>query len=165
MTIIPGQLFTGPVVSLPEEWKAIGYISGSSFSDFLKEITCTFHFCDVDCEALKTLIFDVSRDQDYIIIQPSWIDGDTRLNAIVYPDDNYRVDLVDHGVLIAWLEANHCRDLIASHSLMTVSDGIATYQAICRNHHPCRAIIDPTTGELKTWTHHMRVYHHIKEYL
>lgn len=55
--------------------------------------------------------------------------------------------------------------MIEQKSLITVRDGTAEYQAVCRMRKPFRVVVGPVTGREKTWTHHMRVRRALKEFL
>lgn len=166
-------------------WEHSGFMSddASPLSTLhMKPLTFMFCLTQADWEAMNQLISGVRQDQDYIIVPLGGLGGGTvvrswrgktlavlssvrNLYAVVYPDDHYHVDLIPNDAITAWLDANHCRDLIPYGACVTVTGGMATYESVGRNRRPYRVVTDPTTGELKTWTHHMRVHHHIKEYL
>jgi len=139
MTVVTGQLFIGPVGSLPEEWKPIGYIG-------------------------LMPIFQTMKRRDYIIVPSTEYGNDC---SVVYPDDGYRVVPIHVARANAWLCANHCRDWIAKESLIIVRDGIAEYQAMGRRWPTVNHTANFTIfyDHSRTWIHHMRVYHPIEEYI
>jgi len=76
---------------------------------------------------------------------------------VIYLDGSGKTRIIDYEIVALWLEVNNCKDVLSLDSLITVVDGTATYQAICRKTRPYRIVKDTTTGEAKRWTHHMRV--------